>query len=61
MMVLMATPMVTTNWSKKARCTSLNRLNEASSITPSTLSSDTMGSTTTLAGAASPSPVWTLM
>ena len=26
MMVLMATPMVSTNWSKKARCTSLNRL-----------------------------------
>jgi len=35
MMVLIATPMVLTNWSKKARCTSENRENEASSMMPS--------------------------
>ena len=50
MIVLIVTPMVSTNWSKKARCTSLNGLNEASSITPSTRSSNRIGSTMTLTG-----------
>ena len=32
MIVLIATPIVPTNWSKNARCTSLNRVSEASSM-----------------------------
>ena len=50
MMVLIETPMVLTNWSMKARWTSLNLLNEASSITPSTWSSKRIGRMTMLAG-----------
>ena len=56
MMVLIETPMVFTNWSKKARWTSLNRLNDASSMTPSTWSSKRIGRMTMLAGGAAPSP-----
>ncbi len=56
MIVLVETPIVLTNWSMKARCTSLNLLSEASSITPSTWSSKMMGRMTMLAGRAVPSP-----
>ena len=61
MMVLIATPMVFTNWSKKARWTSEKREKDASSITPRSLSSKRIGMMTTLAGAASPSPLLILM
>jgi hypothetical protein len=56
MMVLIETPMVLTNWSMKARWTPLNRLKEASSMTPSTWSSYRIGRMTTLVGSAEPSP-----
>jgi hypothetical protein len=52
MIVLMATPMVPTNWLKKARCTPLNGVSEASSSTPRTWSSKGIGSTAMLTGAA---------
>lgn len=61
MMVLMATPMVFTNWSKNARWTSEKREKEASSITPRSVSSKRIGMITTDAGAASPSPLLMLM
>ena len=60
MIVLIATPMVPTNWSKNARWTSLNRVSDAISSTPSTWSSNRIGSTATLTGAAWPSPDPTL-
>ncbi len=50
MMVFIVTPMVSTSWLRKARWTSPNRLNEASSSTPSTWSSNSTGSTTIWAG-----------
>ena len=56
MIVLMVTPMVGTNWSKKARWTSLKWCSEASSSTPSTWSSNRIGSMTTLTGEATPRP-----
>ena len=55
MIVLTVTPIVSVIWSRKARCTSVNGLNEASSITASTRSSNSTGSTTTSAGGAAPS------
>lgn len=61
MMVLIATPMVFTNWSKNARWTSEKRENEASSMTPRSLSSKRIGMMTTLVGAASPRPLLILM
>ncbi len=61
MMVLIATPMVFTNWSKNARWTSEKREKEASSITPSSLSSKMIGMMTMVVGAASPSPLLILM
>jgi hypothetical protein len=56
LMVCSATPIVCTNWSKKARWMSLNALNEASSSTPSSVSSYSTGRITTHAGCAWPSP-----
>ena len=56
MIVLTLTPMVSISCSRKSRCTWVNGLNEPASITPSTWSSNTIGSTIRLAGAASPSP-----
>ena len=50
MIVLTLTPMVSISWSRKSRWTCVNGVNEASSITPSTWSSNRTGSTITLAG-----------
>ncbi len=54
--VLRLTPIVSMSWSRKARCTGVNACTEASSITPSTCSSTTMGSTITDVGSVRPSP-----
>ena len=59
--VLSTTPIVSAMRSRKSRWTSENGRIEASSITPSTWSSNSTGMTRTSAGAASPSPEPTLM
>ena len=56
MIVLKLTPRVSVSCSRKSVCTGLNELNEASSMTPSTWSSNKIGSTARFAGGASPSP-----
>ncbi len=56
MMVLTLTPMVSISCSRKSRWMSVNRCTDASSITPSTWSSTTIGSTTRFTGAVRPSP-----
>jgi hypothetical protein len=61
MMVLIATAMVFTNWSKNARWTSEKREKDASSITPRSLVSKRIGMMTTLDGDASPRPLLILM
>jgi len=60
MIVESAMPIVSMSWSRKRCCTSSNAWNEASSITPSTCSSNSTGMTTMLLGVASPSPdaIW---
>ncbi|MNC91873.1 hypothetical protein D3C83_82050 [compost metagenome] len=49
-------PIDSMSWFRKDWCVSLNRLNEASSITAFTSPSNSAGSTITLSGGASPSP-----
>ena len=61
MIVLTLTPSVSVSCSRKSVCTRLNEVNEASSITPSTWSSNKMGTMARFAGAASPSPEEILM
>ncbi len=55
-MVLSTMPMLSVSWSRKVRCVSLKRLNEASSMTALTSPSKSTGSTTMLSGVASPRP-----
>ena len=56
MIVLTVTPMVSVIWSRNARCTALNGVNVASSMTASTRPSNSTGSTTSSAGGALPEP-----
>ena len=55
MIVFTVTPMVSVIWSRNARCTGLNGVNVASSMTASTRPSNSTGSTTSSAGGALPS------
>ena len=61
MIVFRTTPIVSVSWSRNVWCTSLNGVNEASSITAITCSSKSTGSTMMFVGAASPSPEVILM
>jgi hypothetical protein len=56
MIVDSAMPIVSMSWSRKRCCTSSKSRNDASSITPSTCSSNRTGITMMLRGGASPSP-----
>ncbi len=55
-MVLTLTPMVSISWPRKSSWICVKRVTEASSMTPSTCSSTTMGSTFSAVGATWPSP-----
>ncbi len=55
-MVLTLVAIISAIWLRKSFWIWVNGWKEASSITPSTLSSKSTGSTITLAGGASPSP-----
>ena len=61
MIVFSTTPIDSLSCSRNARCTSVKRLNDASSITAITWSSNRTGRTITFTGAASPSPDVILM
>ena len=52
--VLTLTPMVSISCSRKSRCTWVNGHSEPASMTPSTWSSNTIGTIITLTGRASP-------
>ena len=56
MIVLKLTPSVSVSCSRKSVCTGLNAVNEASSMTPSTWSSNKTGTMARFAGGASPRP-----
>ncbi len=56
MMAFSETPMLSISCSRNCICTALNGLNDASSTTPSTCSSNNTGRITMLSGGASPRP-----
>ena len=56
MIVERTTPIVSISWSRNWRMTSPNGVKEASSITPSTCSSNSTGMTMMFCGLDSPSP-----
>ncbi len=55
-MVLTSTPMVSFNRSSRSRCTGVNKLTDASSITASTSPSNSTGTMATFVGEVAPSP-----
>ena len=59
--VFRTTPIDSESWSRNVCWTSVNRVNDASSITAITFSSNRTGRTMMLAGAASPRPEAILM
>jgi len=61
MIVLRTTPIDSLSCSRNARCTSVKRLKDASSITAITWSSNRTGRTTTFTGGALPRPDVILM
>ncbi len=54
--VLTLTPMVSTSCCRKSRWVAVNRVTDASSMTPSSCSSNTMGSSSSAVGSIRPSP-----
>ncbi len=54
--VLTLVPMVSISWARKSRCTGVKALKEASSMTPRTWSSTTIGRMIRLPGVVWPSP-----
>ena len=56
MIALSETPMISISCSRNCTCTSLNGVNDASSTTPSTWSSNSTGRITMLTGLLSPRP-----
>ncbi len=55
-MVLTLVAIISAIWLRKSRWISVNFVKDASSITPSTVPSNSTGNTMTCAGGASPSP-----